>query len=264
MRRVVEASQWSRTGRCHATNEDAHRVDLRRRLAVVADGMGGHRAGEVASSLALQTVFVLATANLHDLTLTPAPVRRSIRSCLRKAVLSADEVVRQAQHADPGELGGMGCALVVVHWARKYWHIAHVGDIRVYAYCGGRLQQMTQDHSATSDLVRAGYISTEEAERHPLRHHLTQSVGHGDVRPELLSIPIVLSTPKRRSWLVVCTDGVWDSLGENQMVAALRRSTNERVAARRLVDTAWRADGRDDCTAAVLSMRGRHRVNPCK
>lgn len=250
----MEVSSCARMGRLHDTNEDSHHVDVRRRIIVLADGMGGHRAGEVASTLAVRAVAEHVHIAGRGRRVTSGPANRSIRSRLRNSILSADELLLQAQREQPEELGGMGCALVAVRWGRKYWHIAHVGDTRVYAYSEGTLRQLTHDHTAVSDLVRAGYISAEDAARHPLRHHLTQAVGHGGIKPESLSIPIVVGREDKQAWLVVCSDGVWDTLGEKAMLRILSRSRSGRNAARRLVRTAWQNDGRDDCTAVVIGI----------
>lgn len=169
-------------------------------------------------------------------------------------MLLADELLLRAQREQPEELDGMGCALVAVRWGRKYWHIAHVGDTRVYAYSEGILRQLTHDHTAVSDLVRAGYISAEDTARHPLRHHLTQAVGHGDIKPESLSIPIVVGNKNKPGWLVACSDGVWDTLGDEAMLRILKGSRSARTAARKLVQAAWQDDGRDDCTAVVIGI----------
>lgn len=254
MRRVVEIAGFTRRGKRHSKNEDTFHLDKGHRLVMVADGMGGHRAGEVASTLAKEAVVQQFHRKLPDKQPPSKPRAKSIRTQLKKSVFFAHQLLKQAQIEHAEELGGMGCALTVVRWGWKYWHIAHVGDIGAYSYSHGTLHKLTQDHTMVASLVKAGYISAQDALKHPLRHRLTQAVGQEDIEPELASVPIWEGDKKAR-WLVVCSDGVWDTLGEEGIARILDKSRKPWSASRKLVNTAWKFDGRDDCTAVVTKVQ---------
>jgi len=251
MRRVVEIAGFTRRGKRHSKNEDAFHLDKGHRLIMVADGMGGHRGGEVASTLAREAVVQQFHWRLAGKQSPSKPRAKSIRTQLKKSVFFAHQFLKQGQIEHPEELGGMGCALTVARWGWKYWHIVHVGDIGTYSYFQGALHKLTHAHTMVASLVEAGYISPQDALRHPLRHRLTQAVGQEDIEPELVSVPIWEGGEKVK-WLVVCSDGVWDTLGEERIAKILDKSRKPRSASRKLVNAAWKSGGRDDCTAIVI------------
>lgn len=253
MKKVIEAYSLTKMGRLHDRNEDACHLNVESRLIVLADGMGGHQAGKVASSLATRVVAEQFHGEGYRKEASLRASTRPIIGRLKDSVLLAHQLLKRAQKEHPEELTGMGCALTAIRWGWKYWHIAHVGDTKVYAYSKGALRKLTHDHTAAASLVKAGHISAEDAIRHPLRHQLTQALGQEDIKPELLSVPMAENQGKP-SWLVVCSDGVWDALGEEGMVKILDKSRSPRTACRGLVESAWEADGRDDCTAMVAKI----------
>lgn len=224
-------------GRVRAANEDnALATDG---LFVVADGMGGHRGGATASGL---TVERMAAS---------APLRSTQR--LVEVVREANaEIMRQAA-SDP-ELDGMGttvCALAAVESdGRELLALANVGDSRVYVHTPAGLQQLTLDHSLVAQLVREGSLTAEEAEHHPRRNILTRALG---IDPNLVVDHWELE-PVVGDRYVLCSDGLFGELRDDQIAAVLRRLADPKEAAAELVRLANAAGGRDNVTVVVVDV----------
>ena len=184
--------KWvSRThvGNVRLTNQDT--VILGERLYGVADGMGGHQAGDIASRMTAERL----TEQLKGL--TPRP------DTLREAVRDINAQVYARQKADPA-LKGMGTTLTVLWEGDDSVCLAHIGDTRAYRLREGEFQQITQDHSMVAEMVREGLITQKEAEAHPYRHIITRAVGTDpDVEPDILTLD---KLPGDR-WLI-CSDGL--------------------------------------------------------
>lgn len=179
-------------GRKRKQNEDAAWFDEKRGVFVVADGMGGHLAGEVASQMAIDAVRRMAARH-----------KKPSVDLLKKTVLGAHErIYLHAQgHA---ECAGMGTTISMMWRGGGYMYIAHVGDSRIYRLRDGHMEQITQDHSLVGELVRAGLLTPEEARLHPRRNIITRALGtEGDNTPDLLAADI---RPGDR--FLLCTDGL--------------------------------------------------------
>ena len=219
-------------GRVRSQNEDAAWADDARGLYAVADGMGGHLAGEVASRMAIEAVQRMARAHGRADTL-------ALREMMRRA---NDEIARHAQQHP--ECAGMGTTLSVLWRGGRYMYIAHVGDSRIYRLRGGALEQITQDHSLVEELVRARIITREQARTHPRRNIITRALGtQGDNAPDLLAAdaqPVDL-------WLL-CTDGLSGMLTDETIEAEMRRNVPLDAMADSLLSQALEAGGRDNVT----------------
>lgn len=207
-------------------------------LYVVADGMGGHDAGEVASRTA---VDVLA-ASLVGRTPRPADVVAVVRE--------ANARVRDlaAGHGRPP--GTTVTGVVLTHWQRvPCWIVLNVGDSRTYRMIGGVLEQVTQDHSEVAELVASGVVAPEQAARHPRRNIVTRVLGgvDDDVEPDVLLFPV---SPGDR--MVVCSDGLSDVLPDSRIAAELRQEDDPQAAADRLVASVVAAGGSDNVTVVVV------------
>lgn len=204
-------------------------------LYLVADGIGGHQAGEVASHLA---VSIIRRAYYED----PDP---DIEASLRRAIVEANaEILRQAQ--DPAH-AGMGTTVVAAVVRGEEMMVAHVGDSRAYLWRGGRLHPLTADHTWVAERLAAGILTPEEAANHPMRHVLTRSLGSApDVEADAAHYSLL---PGDR--LLLCTDGVWEVLSEEEMARILGRADPQR-AATALVNRALESGGQDDATALVV------------
>ncbi|WP_448630251.1 PP2C family protein-serine/threonine phosphatase [Cellulomonas soli] len=218
------------------TNEDTFFAEDG--LYVVADGMGGHEAGEVASRTA---VDVLASS-LVGRTPHPADVVAVVREAnARVRDLAADQL------RPPGTTV---TGVVLTVWQRMpCWIVLNVGDSRTYRMIGGVLEQVTQDHSEVAELVASGVVAPEQALRHPRRNIVTRVLGgvEDDVDPDVLVFPV--SSGDR---MVICSDGLSDVLTDARIEAELRLEPDPQRAADRLVAAALAAGGSDNVTVVVV------------
>jgi protein phosphatase len=235
MLRIDDQAFRSDTGRQRNANEDSFFV--RAPIFVVADGMGGAQAGEVASKTA---------ADAFDVDLPEAPPER----VLRETIEVANRTIHDLARADPSR-AGMGTTLTaaIVNPEREEVAIGHVGDSRAYRLRGGRLEQLTRDHSLVEEMRRKGQLTDAQAEDHPQRSIITRALGpEPDVEPD---VHTVAAAPG--DVFLICSDGLTTMLGEAQIAKLLAGAGSMAAAVRALVDEANRAGGRDNIT--VLAFR---------
>ena len=226
-------------GRLRKQNEDAAWFDEGRAVFAVADGMGGHLAGEVASRMAIEAVQRMAREN-----------ERPGIAALREAVACAHETIL-AHAQDHIECAGMGTTLSVLWLGENYAYIAHVGDSRIYRLREGSLTQITQDHSLVEELVRAGLITREQARTHPRRNIITRALGtHGENEPDLLVTDV-----QDGDVFLLCTDGLTGMVPDDEIERTLRDCGIE-AAADRLIALALDAGGRDNMTLILCARKG--------
>ena len=229
-------------------NEDVFFLDLGLGLFVIADGMGGHRAGEVAARLTVDVLagFIRETRQAGDLT-WPYPfdaAQTVAANRLRMAVRVANREVHEAGRRNP-RWAGMGSTVVAALVEADRLVVAHAGDSRAYRRRGTRLEQMTRDDTWMNVMLTAG--SSAAAAAHPMRHALTRGVG---MRPELSPTMIEVSLIRHEHWLLT-TDGVHNALDPSALGRAIDVATAAE-AAERVVRTALRSDTLDNATAVVL------------
>ena len=213
-------------------------------LFIVADGMGGHQAGEVASALAARTVARCLVQDVYISYLQQAS-HQADQLPLTEALLKAVETANQAVHGEvPGSGTTLTCALVIN--TRAY--LAHVGDSRAYLYYNQELKQITRDHSYVDKLVELGQITVEAAAVHPQRNVLYRAVGQGDQ----LEIDIHLVDLPAGSRLLLCSDGLWGMLPDEVIQAVLASASSPQDACLALIAAANEAGGRDNITALVI------------
>jgi serine/threonine protein phosphatase PrpC len=206
----------------------------------VADGMGGHSAGQVASELTLKTVIQAYYANPSSDT----------EASLRHAVEEANALVYNTAQAIP-DRQGMGTTLTAVVIREDRLTVAQVGDSRAYLLRHGLLTQLTEDHSWVAEQVRLGVMTMEEAVHSPFRNIITRSVGTSQsVEPDIASRPLQVGDT-----LLVCSDGLTGHLDPPDLEAALLEH-GPSAAAVRLIEEANLRGGRDNITALILSVRG--------
>ena len=207
-----------------------------RRLLAVADGMGGHAAGEVASS-----AVIAALEQLDELGVNAGDPEEA----LRDAVQEANDNLRLMVAADT-ELQGMGTTVTAVLSDGKHTWLAHVGDSRAYLLHDGELRQLTRDHTFVQQLVDEGRIAAEDASSHPQRNFITRALdGRPSVEIDLDRVDLV---PGDR--LLLCSDGLSGVVSDESMAEVLRTSSPDE-AVRRLVDLALRGGGPDNITCIV-------------
>jgi protein phosphatase len=235
----LSAAARSDVGRRRPANEDAYALAPSLGLFLVADGMGGHVAGQVASQLAAKsTVEALQQVHGRDATLTEK---------LRYCVACANRHIFETAQAKP-ELAGMGTTLVAVLAGRGRVALAHVGDSRAYLVRGGRIRQLTDDHSLVADLVRRREISPEAAHDHPHRHVLTRALG---VRRRI-DADLAELTPAAGDVLALCSDGLTNHVGDAEIATAVANEEQLDDACARLVDLANGRGGEDNITIALV------------
>lgn len=228
-------------GRVRPVNEDALIESPENHLFGVCDGMGGHAAGEVASALAA-VVFRRAVAR----GILPPP------TALREAIRQADEEVYRDQIAHPAH-EGMGTTLSALLLSgpapEKAW-IGHVGDSRVYRCRGGKLDQLTADHSPVFRLYRKGILSKEQARRHPHKHIVEQALGLSPpVKTDVLQVDV-----QAGDLFLLCTDGLSDQLTDGEIEDVCRAGSFPEMA-RCLVDTANSKGGLDNVSVVLIQIR---------
>jgi serine/threonine protein phosphatase PrpC len=253
----VQIEGYARTdpGPVREHNEDSLLVDVENGIFVVADGMGGHAAGEVASAMAVDTVHrVLTGKGDPEETRLVREVEAIdsadvLRERLRYAMNQASVAIRRHSEGRP-ETRGMGTTLVVLMVERAHAHLAHVGDSRAYLWRDHKLIRLTRDHTVVQQEIDAGRLTADLARLVPHKHILTQSVGyHGPVEPDTTT-----------RWLeagdvfVLCSDGVCDPL-DDDAISRVLDSTPVDGAADALVDAALAAGGEDNATAVVVGVR---------
>lgn len=237
----LDCAGASHPGLVRDNNEDAHCIlDVGMGptglLAMVADGVGGHRSGEVASALAVETVrdaFLEWDGNSAD-------------GFVTRALREANRVVMNAASQSEDDFNMQTTATAVVVMGDRL-SAAHVGDCRLYRLRNGALDLLTRDHTMTMDLVRLHVISPEQALNHPARSQLTRSIGFDD----LVQVDSVRDQVQQGDVYLLCSDGLWAEVPpENIRRAAALSSAND--ACEMLIKEALAAGGHDNITAVVL------------
>ena len=222
----------SDVGRVRDGNEDAFLVDERMGLVAVADGMGGHRAGEVASATAIESLRANVASGMP----------------IRDAIANANQAVfTKAEHDE--SLQGMGTTVTAGTLATgDTLLVGHVGDSRLYLLRGGDLHRVTDDHSLVEELVREGRLTPEQAAVHPQRSTITRALGV-DASVDVDVYPIQLRVGDR---LVFCSDGLTTMVRDENIATVLRRERDPQRAANQLVADANEAGGEDNVTVVVV------------
>jgi PPM family protein phosphatase len=235
MLRVAEHWSGTDTGRQRRANEDS--LLVRSPLFVVADGMGGAQAGEVASRVAVETF----NAGLRD----GSDPERSLERQVREANARINELShRRAEHA------GMGTTITAVYVGEQDVSIAHVGDSRAYCLRDGELLRLTDDHSLVDELIRQGKLTPEEAEEHPQRSVITRALG-----PEAtVDVDVRSFRARPGDVYLICSDGLTTMLDEAQLRELLAAHARLGDAGEALIDAANTAGGKDNITVVLLRL----------
>jgi PPM family protein phosphatase len=232
--RIAEVAARTDVGRARQSNEDSYLE--RSPLFVVADGMGGARAGEVASAIAVETA--------KESELGASPERD-----LTEVVKAANrEIYRKAQ--EDAEHAGMGTTFTGALVTGREVAIGHVGDSRMYRYRDGELERLTQDHSLVEEFVRQGKLTPEEAEVHPQRSIITRALGpEPDVQVDTFTYP-----GRDGDVYLICSDGLTGMISEDAIAEIISSSASLEEAAKRLIDAANENGGRDNITVILFRL----------
>lgn len=229
------------TGRVRDHNEDSALAEGG--IFLVADGMGGHAAGEVASGIVVETMRELVARD--DLAADD----------ITQQLLVANQRILAAVDAHPDQRGmgttATGLALVTAGGA-DHWAVFNVGDSRVYRHIAGALTQMTVDHSEVQELVDAGVITPQEARVHPARNVVTRSLGTDYAyQSDLWVLP-----PYAGERFIICSDGLTNEISDEGLREILQEHPDPQIAAEELVRAAVEAGGRDNVTVIVINLDG--------
>ena len=225
-----------------AQNEDRYMIlntaDIN--AVAVSDGMGGHRAGETASRIAVETLEHSILASKSDWEPT-----------MLYAFREANEAVHTLAQSDDS-MYGMGCTLVAAICDYTHFVAANIGDSRLYHFDGNDLKQITHDHSFVAELVRRGIITREEAKTHPRRNLITRAIG----TEKRISADIFCCEWKQNDMLLLCSDGLCGVLDDSETAAFLRNSIDLDTTCASLISRALALGSRDNITVVLVQNDG--------
>jgi PPM family protein phosphatase len=238
----IRCEARSDVGRKRKGNEDALALDVEQGLFVVADGMGGHAAGEVASRVAVDAISEITWPFGLDESISYDGNR------LKTAIRHANRKVLEATR-ESAEYEGMATTVAAVLVDDGVANLAHVGDSRIYVWSEGELRQLTSDHSWVNEQLQSGIISADQARSHPLRNVVTRALGgRSDLVVDIQSRPV-----RPGELLLLCSDGLTTMITDDEIAQILREAEADvGRAAQRLVDAANERGGEDNITVILL------------
>jgi PPM family protein phosphatase len=221
-------------------------------VLIVADGVGGNAAGEIASGLSVASVEGFLLNTLKRFSNLQASEEQDALKELQRALCQADSRIFEETAKHP-EWRGMATTMTFAFAVNWRLFVAHVGDSRCYLYARGGLQQVTQDHTLTADMVRAGALPPESAARHPYRHVVTNILGGAapGVSVELHSLDL-----HPDDQILICSDGLTDAVSEDRIAQILGQENDPKRACDCLVADANQQGGKDNITVIVSRVYG--------
>jgi len=243
----------SDTGRVREHNEDTIAADANIGLMVLADGMGGYNAGEVASGIAVKTIvnLVREAVEHEDLTIAdPNTGMSRVSIILRDAITRANKIIFQTARTQPN-CEGMGTTVVGALFYNNRVTVAHVGDSRMYRLRGGSFEQVTADHSLLQELVDRGFYSPEEAQRAANKNYVTRALGvEAAVEVELQEQPV-----QRGDVYLICSDGLSDMVEDDDIHLTINTfGANLDTVAKHLVQLANDNGGKDNISVLLAQV----------
>jgi protein phosphatase len=279
----VELAGWSDVGRHRDVNEDRLFYQVQQSsdappvaMCIVADGVGGHLGGKVASHWTVETIkreladLFLPTDPRATLHLTPTemhalrsdqgtgdPADALAISRIRTAIENANTTVREYALHRPDEARDAGSTVTLVLLKNTRAYVANVGDSRAYLLRDNQMAPITRDHSVVAELVAAGRITAEQALDHPQANLITRCLGHR----EQVEVDIAAHDLRPGDSLLLCSDGLWDALRDPVLIARIILSTPDlETVAHRLVEAANHSGGRDNIAVALLRVTEREEI----
>lgn len=246
----IRLSARTDVGRRRKSNEDAYLVDSSLHLYVVADGMGGHAAGEVASALAVETIQDYVSTHREEIDSfsegTPKQ-RQKIRKIIKDSVRKASQKIHKEARKDK-DLRGMGTTVSAMLIAGGRCYVAHVGDSRIYLVRDDEVHQMTTDHNLVNEMIRAGRLDPSEAESTPFTNALTRAVGvYPAVEVDTLELELMANDA-----FLLCSDGLHGYFDDASIAEAWTQDLETR--ADWLVEFANEKGGKDNITALIVEL----------
>jgi len=247
---VLNFGAYSDKGMVRQINEDSFYVpseinDNRILLFIVADGMGGHMAGEVASKEAVDAVVRYISENYEK---EASNVRSNLINLINESILYANKQIYEKSLSDLN-LSGMGTTFAIALIHNESLYIGHVGDSRIYLLRKNSLFQLTRDHSYVEELVSSGTITREEAANHPQKNIITRALG----TEEIVEIDICVRKIYKNDTLILCTDGLTNMVDEETIKATVENEEPSLEAAKKLVALANQTGGTDNITVVIVN-----------
>ena len=242
----MKAVLRSDIGKIKFLNEDLGFIDEHLGLFMLADGLGGHLGGEIASTLAVDTIVNRLTSTL-SLNMI-ANSKSSVSSILVEAIENANNIIYCKGLADP-KLKGMGTTIVIAFTQDNLLHIAHAGDSRAYLFQKGKLRRITQDHTLVAELVSAGEIDEKQARQHYLRTFLSSYLG----RDKSIKVDLQTLSWRSKDILLLCSDGLTDMVEEGKIAKTLGNLSGDlNQASEELIKVAIEKGGKDNITVILV------------
>ncbi len=235
-------------GRVRANNEDSVAIAEDAALAVLADGMGGYNAGEVASGMA--TAFISSELGRWLIEASGEVSDHDVRRAMDVCVDNANRAIFNAANANP-QYAGMGTTLVVAVLRGTQLLLGHVGDSRAYRWREGQLVQLTRDHSLLQEQIDAGLLSPEQAAMSLNKNLVTRAVGVEDI----VLLEVHNHALAADDWILMCSDGLSDMLDDARIAEVLAAHEQVADAAQALVEAANEAGGRDNIAVILVAVR---------
>jgi protein phosphatase len=247
---MVRAAGLTGIGKVRSINQDSFQIVEDKNIYIVADGMGGHAAGDQASRIAVKTILeILSAYEFSSESLEPDDTENgmSIEELIRYALQEANEQILLASLSNQ-HLQGMGTTAIVGVEHRGSIYVGHIGDSRTYLVRNQQLSQITEDHSVVQQLVKAGAISEEEAQVHPYKNVITRCLGmQANVEPDTLEL--VLQPGDR---ILMCSDGLSNMVSNQTMQQVVNDHPDPQQASEKLVMLANENGGTDNITVVLL------------
>lgn len=236
----MKVKSLTNIGLVRKINEDNYLVDEIRNLFVVADGMGGHKGGEVASTLAIKTIdeFLIIDNNLEN-----------YRNILQKTIKKANTLIYKKAHENE-DLSGMGTTLTAVLINANKLFIANIGDSRAYLITQAEIQLLTEDHSLVRELINSGEITEEAASSHPNKNILTRALGI----EENIEIDLFEKEIKDGDYILLCTDGLTNLIKDEEICDIILGNEFEK-SVEKLMDLALQRGGSDNITLILINYK---------
>ena len=267
---AVKAFGITDTGKVRETNEDQFLIaELSKRMRVwqtslpepklqvgedrahlflVADGMGGHRAGERASTIAVAAIEQFTLNTFRWFFASDSPGAQKVLAQFQSALSGADDKILEEAAGNP-ELAGMGTTLTMAFQLDAQLCIVHVGDSRAYLYRDGLLHQLTKDHTVVAELVRSGVIRADQVASHPLRHVITNVIGGPNPGVKVEASAFEVQAGDR---LLLCSDGLTEMVTNDAIIVTLDKEADPEAGAKALLAQANTNGGRDNITVLIV------------
>lgn len=239
-------SGLSDIGRSRGKNEDSFFAssDKSLPLYIVADGMGGHNAGDIASNMAVEIIKEEFVSNKEKLK-SPRKIKKIIYTALEKA----NRLIHQ-ESLHELDLEGMGTTAVVAYYFDCKFYIGHVGDSRAYILRDDYIKQITEDHTLVNELIKKGSITKDQAQHHPQRNYITRALGTSvDIEIDVNVVDF-----NQKEIMLLCSDGLYNMLEEEEILNILKENDSLEEGIKSLVDRANENGGKDNITIIAIKL----------